>query len=49
MKRVRFIADHFIATKFKTAHDKATFGNRLIEFLLGGCQEQMFTEKIYAN
>ena len=49
MKKVHFIADQFVATKFKKANGKATFGNRLIEFLLGGCQEQMFTEKIYAN
>lgn len=49
MKKVHFIADQFVATKFKTANDKAMFGNRLIDFLLGGCQESMFTEKLYGQ
>ena len=44
---IHFAPSQFVATKFSTAEDKATFANKLIRFLENDCPESQFTKKLY--
>jgi len=42
-----FNPSEFVATKWGTSEEKADFGNKLLEFMLGGFLAGRFTEKLY--
>jgi hypothetical protein len=42
-----FDETEFTPTKWNTAKDKADFGNKLLQFILGGFTEKQFTHPLY--